>query len=806
MKTVNKLSIILLANSFLTTGAMAKSGDAIHLAQNGKTSYVITLASDAIPAEKTAATELQKYLQQVTGAPFLVKSETAVNANTPQILVGVGTRVKGLLPRQDWNSLGTDGIVLKSVGKNLILAGGRTRGSLYAVYEFLEGSVGCRWWAPGAQTIPSTKSLKVKPLNTVYVPPFRYREDDTTDLKVDPVFATQMRENGHYQSQTEEWGGHYSILGFCHTFNQLLPVHENFKAHPEWYGDPANGDKPCTPNSVEPDYHTTQPDLTNPEVLEAMTKAALAWIDANPEAKYISISQNDGGSFCMTPEAKAIIEREGAISGLLIQFVNKVAARIHEKYPNILVETLAYSATLSPPKNIRPARNVIIRFAPIHRDFGHPFESESNRKSREMFNTWASISSQVFMWNYNSNFTTIMYPHPNWDGLAKDLRYFAANKVTGVFEEGDCYTNNLSDFVHLRAWLMGKLMWNPHQDQDKLIAEFLDGYYGAAGPHLRSYLYAVLKAFRATGRGLGTNNTDLSFFDLDLTNESIRLFQKAATAVKGDKVLEDRVARQRLTFEIALLQRYKFLKKASLAQGKEFLGPKDPEEALKVFMATVRKLGLPNMAWAGLDEDFEKAKAIFDMPVSTAPLPDFAKNYAAEDVIDLQEAEFRLYSPGKLTDVTDDVKATDGRAAWTLGNAATWAIQVPLGKVLDRSDGRWQVYAMMRAETDANAGIEGSADMTYGLPVAGSAFDMAAYDPGTNQSYAGTPPGKGAVSAGLEALQGARYPLAPLESPDYQRIDLGVHELNPGMFLFFAPTNPVVKKIYIDRVILIRQK
>jgi hypothetical protein len=786
---MKKRAIVLLANLFLITGAMAQDSSAINLAQNGKTSYVIALASDAIPAEKTAADELQKYLQQVTGAPFLVKSETAVKANTPQILVGAGVRTKLLLPNQNWNALGLDGIVLKTVGKNIILAGGRPRGSLYAVYEFLENSAGCRWWAPGAETIPSRKTLRVAPLNTTYVPPFRYREHFTTDVQTDPIFATKMRNNGYYQSQTPEWGGHYTILGFCHTFDKLLPVAENFKDHPEWYSDPANGDKPCTANSVQPTYHTTQPDLTNPEVLEAMTKGAIAWIDANPEAKYISISQNDGGAFCMTPEAQAIIEREGAISGLLLQFVNKVADRIHEKYPNIIVETLAYTATLSAPKTIRPAANVVIRYANIHGDVGRPLESESNT-GREKFTAWADISPQLFMWNYVSNFTTLMYPHPNWDGLAKDLRYFAAHNVTDIFEQGDAYTNNLSDFVQLRTWLMGKLMWNPNLDQDKLITEFTNGYYGAAAPYMRAYLYGVLKAYRATGRGLGPNNTDLSFFDLNVTNESIRLFQQAATSVKGDEVLEDRVARGRLSFDTALLHRYKFLKKAALAQGKEFLGPKAPEEALKDYMATVRKLGLPGMGWAGLDEDFEKAKAIFDMPVSTAPLPEFAKAYAADDVINLQESEFTLYAPGKLTDVVDDAKASDGRAAWVVGGTQEWAIQVSLGKVLD-GEARWQVYAMMRAETDASARTEESARaMSAGLPVEGSAFDSGAYNPGNNQSYGG-----------------ARNALAPLESPDYQRIDLGIHKLNPGMFMYVAPTkNPVVKKIYMDRVILIRQR
>ena len=70
-----------------------------------------------------------------------------------------------------------------------------------------------------------------------YTPPFRYREHFTTSVQRDPLFATRLRENGHHQKQGEELGGHYSILGFVHTFDQLLPPAKYFKEHPEWYSD-----------------------------------------------------------------------------------------------------------------------------------------------------------------------------------------------------------------------------------------------------------------------------------------------------------------------------------------------------------------------------------------------------------------------------------------------------------------------------------------------------------------------------------------------------------------------------------------
>src|SRR5690606_12652108 len=158
------------------------------------------------------AEQLQKYLQQVTGAAFPIQPETAVAANAPQILIGAGERARVLLPAQDWSTLGSDGIVIKTVGNNLVLAGGRPRGTLYAVFQFLEDEVGCRWWTPTEHTIPTRSTLDVRPQNVTYVPPFSYREHYTSSVRQDPVFATTMRENGHHQTQTGEWGGHYDML------------------------------------------------------------------------------------------------------------------------------------------------------------------------------------------------------------------------------------------------------------------------------------------------------------------------------------------------------------------------------------------------------------------------------------------------------------------------------------------------------------------------------------------------------------------------------------------------------------------
>lgn len=786
---MNKIFTFLLANAlFAGFGLLPlqQAKAAIDLAKDGRTAYVISLAADAIPAEKTAALQLQKYLGQVTGASFAVRHEGEIDAVSPQILVGAGKRVKALLPRQDWKSLGRDGIVIKTVGKNLILAGGRPRGSLYAVFQFLEDSAGCRWWTPTENTIPQKSTLSIATQNVTYSSPFDYREHFTYGVYADPFFATIMRENGYFQRQDASWGGHHTILGWVHTFSELLPPSKYFKAHPEWYSDYANGSKPGTAASSMPPAQDTQLCLSNPQVLDELTRNALALIAKNPDAGYISISQNDNMNFCRCDACRALARTEEAESGPVLNFVNKVAARIGEKYPNILVETLAYHGTDKPPKTIRPSENVIVRVAPIWSDYGHPLNSDWNKEARANIQGWAKISPQLFVWNYVTNFDNLMVAHPNWAGLSQDLRFFAANNVKGVFEQGEAYegneysTNSVGDFVQLRAWVTGKLLWNPALDQDKLITEFLQGYYGPAAPYLKKYLDLIQTSFLAQNRKLSTYNKDFTFITLDVANELIRLFDQAEAAAKDDQAILSRIRRDRISMQLALFNRDKALRAAAVREGKEYLGPKDPQAALADVLTAARSYGVTE-AFLGTQ--------IPRLTERLAPLPEFAKAFPGEDVVDLQPHTFRLNKPGTNTAKEKDSGASAGSAASMMGAANEWDIQIPAGDSLDTLTDSWRMYAVMRLEKNPTPPADARPT--------GLAFAAGMFDP--------------AVDRRVVNGEGKEYvvvPVAQMSEPGYQVIDLGVYKITGAeTYIYFqSPGNAAISKIHLDRVLLIRQR
>jgi hypothetical protein len=529
--------------------AQPVAGAEITLAEKGQAKAVIVLAPEASAPEKNAASELAKYLKEVTGAEFAIV-KPAEAGGKPVIAVGPGA-AKAIAPDLDLakvgdNGLGDDGIMLKTVGQNLVLTGaeGSKRGTLYAVYEFLEREAGVRWWTPDAETVPGKPTLAAGPLDTRYKPPFLYRETFFARVMGDKnaAFAAKLRLNGHFQGIAPESGGHYDILGWCHTFFALLPPQTYFKGHPEWYSE--IGGKRM--------HERAQLCLTNDEMKQELVRQALAWIKKNPAAGMISISQNDWHGACQCANCQALAAKTGSQSGVLLTFVNAVAAEIEKQHPDFLVETLAYQYTRKPPANVRPRDNVVIRLCSIECDFAVPLTAAENQSFYRDLQDWKQIADRLFIWDYVVNFQNLLIPHPNFQVLGDNLRLFADNHVIGMFEQGDGYNPDAA-FASLKTWVLGKLMWDPRQDERRFIQEYLAGYYGAAAPGLAEYLDVMQKAVADEKAALPCFNATPKFYTPQVLTAANQAMSRAESEVQDKPELLRRVRLQKLALQHLLM-------------------------------------------------------------------------------------------------------------------------------------------------------------------------------------------------------------------------------------------------------------
>jgi hypothetical protein len=204
------------------------------IAKGGSARCVIVQQSGATLAESNAVRELAGKLEKITGAAFQVVEVGEGKVPERAIIVGPGAAARRLFPEVALDKLGAEELVMRVKGGRLLLAGGRPRGTLYAVYHFLQDQCGVRWWAPWATTIPNTPSLRVPALDVRSKPAFEYREPYWF-AGFEPRWKAHNYANGQSHEIPAALGGCIKYAGFCHTFYPLVPPVKHFATHPEWY-------------------------------------------------------------------------------------------------------------------------------------------------------------------------------------------------------------------------------------------------------------------------------------------------------------------------------------------------------------------------------------------------------------------------------------------------------------------------------------------------------------------------------------------------------------------------------------------
>lgn len=534
------------------------AGQALTLAENGRPRATIVVAPEATPAERTAAAELATYLRKITGAEF----STGAGGGGARLLVGPSPEARRLLGAAAVDALGPEEFVLRTIGNDLLLVGGRPRGTLYAVYSFLDHDLGCRWlnWY-GEESVPRRPALVVPALDRREKPAMAVRDIVThPNGNADRQLLQQFLVRNRCQGPDLRFTGDLAACGetshrfvfppkgwLVHTLFQWVPPEEHFKDHPDWFS--LAGDKRVS---------NRQLCFTNRGLRDALTAAVLKRIaEAGPGGLYSVSAMDWTGPFCDCPQCRALVEREGTPGAPLLDYLAELGAKVKAVDPTAWVSTLAYRKEQSeaPPRTIKLPGNVLIIFAPIDDNFAAPIEHPSNASTLENLRNWPRATSHLWVWYYPNTYGPAL-PLGNLHRLAQDCRLFKQVGVEGYYMEHDAPgiydSRRLSD---LQSWLITRLMWNPEQDLDGLIADFTDHYYGSAAPLLRRYLSGLEAATAAMATPLSWNAStgQHQCLTADLLLSSQGLFDQAEQAVGADATLLARVRQARMSLDLACL-------------------------------------------------------------------------------------------------------------------------------------------------------------------------------------------------------------------------------------------------------------
>ena len=301
-----------------------------------------------------ATSDLKKYLDAATGANFKIASEQHLPFDTTKILIGDSPTARALAPDVDWDRLRSDQILIRTTRNHLILAGGKPRGQVYAIYTFLTDIVGIRWWAPGELTIPDKSDLSVPYTYIRYEPPFKLRVHSSTN-------ASSQEARSWLRLSFDvnfDWG--------THSIPHLLP-RKLFLEHPDWFmyckddGDEnAKYGYLATLKSFQKTIETEterddldiirqyieigrrtrhlpqQPCLHSEGARQMITKNLFAELERDyPKWKYPEkiawVTQNDGANFCQCDKCEATREEEGSDSANWLLMINEIAEKVEGK-------------------------------------------------------------------------------------------------------------------------------------------------------------------------------------------------------------------------------------------------------------------------------------------------------------------------------------------------------------------------------------------------------------------------------------------------------------------------------------------
>ena len=564
------------------TMCAATAADPVRLSAGGKTRYRIVIADKPQLSVKAGAQELAHFLEEITGAVFPVVQASAAEGEH-QILVGASSALEKLSLDVDWESLGPEGFVLRTVGKRLVIVGGPRRGAINGVYTFLEDVAGCRWYTPSISVIPRVPDLTVGPLAVRVVPVFESRSQRHASA-ADAAWAARQRLNNFTRDVTSftrrsdgsqvdwdefindprladawiyaEW--HVHTLGH----NQLLR-YSQFAEHPEYFA--LRGGKRMEKG---------QPCLTNPDLVQYIGRRAGEWLKAEPMARIISVSHGDFANECQCDNCRAAYKTQGGTTGVYMRFVNRVAAEIEKDFPDVIVDTLAYSMTRTPLEGVSMRRNVVVRYAPLWACYHHAFDEcgyNVSKNYHEELQAWSKITPRLWVWYYALP-RSMLHPYPNLNCLSRNFKLMRDAGVRGIFIENQKGPIEIGGLNELAGYLFAKLMWNPDYDVEKGTADFIDACYGAAAPQIARYVELVNEAdtyigtipvhnyrhaavCRAMARFPGLHIACVGTLGLreQKLREMDRLFDQAERAVAGESQLLDRVRLVRLSLQYAII-------------------------------------------------------------------------------------------------------------------------------------------------------------------------------------------------------------------------------------------------------------
>ncbi len=502
---------------------------------------------------------LVRYLGEIFGKKPERISEKEFSGKKRAIYVGSTdyARKHGLNPEcfgdEEW-------LVKAMPDGNLMITGGRKRGSLYGVYEFLE-LAGCRYFSVGEKYIPKLKSIHVADTLVHRGAPAmesRYTFLGFTGMVPRELFSWNKQNRDAAPDNVHGEFFNARQWGHCNTYYILG---KGFPA--ECFSLGKNGKRQIAKDGNGPGQFCFTSPLARKMLKAELDRRIAADRKKTQAGGYDPIgmwvlAQNDTEDRCFCPECLALEKKYGSYSGVLLDFTNDIASA----FPETNFETHAYQwGEKAPKRGIRAAKNVYVQIAYLgyewsgSNDTMKPLTHPVNRQKLKEIREWKDFLDNYSVWDYLVVGKLGMpTPYTVIPAMIGNFRVYGQLGVKRYFSELEIASAGKAVFAmsfhDLTLYLNMKLMENPFRDTDALLSDYFEKYYGQAAKPMRELFDLLVRRQTESGQSLGKYPPrQWKHADDDFLNAADQLLDQAEKAVSGDEARLRRVGFERLQID-----------------------------------------------------------------------------------------------------------------------------------------------------------------------------------------------------------------------------------------------------------------
>jgi hypothetical protein len=631
------LVLLLLFRPGVLLAAPPKSdGPRLTLVQDGRPTSVIV--TNGRPTETTAlaAVELQEHLRIMTGATLSIVKENEFTPHPSQVMILVGPSKLAGQRGVNTKELEPESFVVKTTEDALILAGEDATGSnprmgtLWAVYDFLQDQLGCRWIWPGeiGRVVPgrptvTVGSLDIRETPTIKIRGFRMAAQEKHKAAYQKEGLDRFLDFGDSFDRVSEdervWlrrmrMGQSFKLSYGHAFTDWWEKYK--ETDPEVFALQSNGRRGPRKSS-QPDF--VKMCVSNPKLWEMQLAPIKKYAQQGARGLWINACENDGGGgFCLCPRCRAWdadpnaepaslpavedgseVDAGGddsslpeSLSDRYARWYNELIRQARQFDPDVHVIAYAYSRYRSPPLKVeRLEPNVWIGYVGFN---AYPRPEAYRKMSADEWFGWSRLGATVFLRSNSMFYCGEGAPWVVTRQLAEDLQFQVKNGLRAADYD------NLQGYWATTGpgyYVLARMLWDTGADPDRLLDEF----YGSFGP-MKQVVTEYFDYWEQFTTRLGN---DPEFFELkrpDRLRAYRSLYGKAvfseAQAIldKARPLLPQAAEAERRRFRnIELGLEHGELLAEALADGKTSNGPEG--ERLMKFRREVADRNVINVYW-----------------------------------------------------------------------------------------------------------------------------------------------------------------------------------------------------------------